>query len=132
VSQEADLAAMERLREAYDGSFNRGDLDAWLENLTDDCVILVHGVPALVGKDAVGSFYAENFFEPFDCELTWDFEELEFFGDSAYGWGWFHNTLSPKDGGEPQKLVGKFIDIFRKTADGEWKLARLSFNADHE
>ena len=28
--------------------------------------------------------------------------------------------------------VGKFLDIFRKGSDGEWRLARIAFSADHD
>lgn len=132
MSNDADSAAMARFKEAYDGAFNRGDLDAWMHTLTDDCVFQVHGLPALIGREAVRAFAAEAFFEPHDVELSWDFEELEFRGDWAFGRGWFNNTLTPKDGSEQQRMVGKFLDIFRKTADGEWQLARISYNADHE
>jgi hypothetical protein len=30
------------------------------------------------------------------------------------------------------RITGKFIDIFRKEADGEWRLARIAYSADHE
>lgn len=132
MSFEEDNAAMARFREVYNKTLHAGDLEGWLATLTDDCVVQMHGVPSLTGKEAVRSWFGENHFGVLDVDLDWDFHEIEFCGDRAFGTGWYKQTLTPKDGSEPVNDAGKFIDVFRKDAGGEWRLARLAFSSDEE
>jgi uncharacterized protein (TIGR02246 family) len=103
-----------------------------MSTLTDDCVWLMQGSPALVGKEQIRPVVEATYFGPVTVQLDWEFEELEMLGDRAIGWGWFDQTLTPKEGGEPVNIVGKFLDVFRRNNDGEWQLACISFNADHD
>jgi uncharacterized protein (TIGR02246 family) len=132
MANESDRAAIYDHRIAYNGTLKAGNLEGWLDTLTDDCVFLAPGVPPLNGKDAVRAWAGESMFNVFDIELDYDFEELEFAGDSAQAWGWFHQTLTPKGGGEALEIRGKFLDVFKTNQQGEWKLARCAYSADHE
>ena len=132
MTSESDRAAIYEHRDAYNGTLREGDLEGWLATLSDDCVFLPPAMPAVKGKDAVRQWAKETIFDPFNSELEYDFEELEFAGSSAFGWGWYRHTLTPKDGSEVVQLRGKFMDIFRREEDGEWILARVSFSTDHE
>lgn len=130
MESSSDQAAIYAHRDAYNGALRSGDLEAWLATLTDDCVFMTGGIPAVVGKDAVREWARASFFDPFEIELNYDFEELEFHGGRAIAWGWFRQTLAPRDGGETVELQGKFLDVFHRQ-DGEWLLARVAFSADH-
>jgi len=132
MAHETDRAALYQHREAYNGTLKAGDLEGWLATLSDECVFMVPGLPALNGKDAIRSWAREYMFDVFDVELDYDFEDLEFVGSTAQAWGWFHQTLTPKAGGEALVTRGKFLDVFKPDERGEWKLARCAFNADHE
>ena len=132
MSNEADRAAIYEHRTAYNGALKAGDLEGWLATLSDDCVLLPPDAPALNGKEEIRQWAGKNMFSVFDIELDYDFDELEFMGQTAYAWGWFDQTLRPKDGGELIKLRGKFLDVFKTNEQGEWKLARWAYNTDHE
>jgi uncharacterized protein (TIGR02246 family) len=132
MSNEASRAKLYEHRVAYNGTLKAGDLEGWLATLTDDCVFLAPGVPALNGKDAVRQWAQESMFSLFDIELDYDFEDVEFLGSTVQAWGWFQQTLTPKDGGEPLEIRGKFLDVFKADPRGEWKLARCAYSADHE
>lgn len=129
---ETDRAALYEHRTAYNGALKAGDLEGWLATLSDDCVFLVPGVPALDGKAAIREWAGENMFAVFDVELDYDFEEVEFVGSTVQAWGWFQQTLKPKAGGEALEIRGKFLDVFKPDQDGQWRLARCAYNADHE
>jgi uncharacterized protein (TIGR02246 family) len=131
MESSADREAIYRHRDAYNQALRDGDLEAWLATLTDDCVFMAAGLPAVVGKDAIGKWAGESYFEPFEVELDYDFEELEFVGERALAWGWFRQTLSPKDGSDPVELKGKFLDVFHRQSAGGWLLARVAFSTDH-
>ena len=132
MGSDSDRAAIYAHRDAYNNALRDGDLEAWLATLTEDCVVMAAGIPAVEGKGAVRTWAKESFFDPFDVELEYDFEELEFVGTRAIAWGRFRQTLAPKDGSDPVELRGKFLDVFHQQADGGWLLARVSFNIDHE
>ena len=132
MDSSSDVAAISRHRDAYNGALKAGDVEGWLATLTDDCVFLPPGVPAVVGKDAVRTWSTESIFSDFNVDLEYDFDELEFQGPSAMAWGWFKQTLAPKAGGEAIVMKGKFLDVFKKAGDGEWKLARCAYSPDHE
>lgn len=132
MSSESDRAAIYEHRDAYNDTLREGDVESWLATLSNDCVFLPPITPAVNGKDAVRKWVTETFFDPFHTELDYDFEELEFVGSWAFGWGWFQQTLTPKAGGDVVQVRGKFLDVFRRGEDGKWLLARVSFNTDHE
>ena len=132
MSDEADRAAIYEHRVAYNGNLKEGNLEGWLATLSDDCVFLPPGAPALNGKDAVRAWAGETMFAQYEVELDYDFEELEFVGSSAIAWGWFQQTLDPKAGGETIHLRGKFLDVFKRDEASEWKLARCAYSTDHE
>lgn len=125
-----DTAAIYRHRDAYNDTLRESDLEGWLATLTDDCVFMAPGIPAVRGKDAIRKWAAETFFQPFHNELEYDFEDLHFTDAWAHGWGWYKQTLTPKDGGEAVHMVGKFLDVFERQPGGEWLLARVSFSTD--
>lgn len=131
MANEADRAALYQHRVAYNGTLKAGDLEGWLATLSDDCVFLAPGIPALNGKAAIRKWVGENMFNVFHVELDYDFEDIEFVGPTAQAWGWFHQTLTPKAGGEPLVTRGKFLDVFKPDQKGEWKLTRCAYNADH-
>jgi uncharacterized protein (TIGR02246 family) len=132
MGYETDREGLYVHREAYNGALKAGDLEGWLATLTDDCVFLPPGAPALKGKDAIRTWAGENMFSVFDVALEYDFEEVDFVGSTAQAWGWFDQTLTPKDGSEPLRIRGKFLDVFQPDEAGDWKLARCAYNADHE
>ena len=132
MSNDVDATAFDRFRETYNSSLHAGDLETWMGTLTDDCVWLMPGSPALVGKEQIRPVVEAAYFGPVTAELDWDFDELEMLGNWAFGWGWFNQTLTPKEGGEPVNLTGKFLDVFRRDEDGVWRLARIAYSADQE
>jgi uncharacterized protein (TIGR02246 family) len=132
MTNESDQAAIYHHREAYNSTLKEGNVEGWLSTLSDDCVFLPPGLPAMNGKEAIREWVTDAMFSQFHIELDYDFEELEFLGSSAFAWGWFEQTLSPKDGSEPLLMKGKFLDVFKRAEDGVWKLARCAYSTDAE
>jgi ketosteroid isomerase-like protein len=130
MAHEPDRAGLDLHGRLYTESLEAGDLDAWLDTLTDDCLFLPPNAPAVIGKDAVRQWAKESFFDPFDIGFRFGYEDHEMLGDRAVAWGWYDQTLEPKAGGDGIHLKGKFIDVFKKAPDGSWKLAWCCFNAD--
>lgn len=125
-----DLEVLAEVRDAYVATSNSGNLEAWLETLTDDVVMMPPDAPAVAGKEAAGKWIGENFFDPFDMELGVHFDDGEVHGSTAWTRGSFTLALAAKGGGDTANMNGKFMNVFRKDAAGAWKYAAVIWNAD--
>jgi ketosteroid isomerase-like protein len=56
--------------------------------------------------------------------------EIRLQGDLAYDYGWHELTLTPKDGGEPIHRRDRYVDIWRRNKEGNWKLWMYIDNQD--
>ena len=104
-----------------------GNVEGYLDGITDDAVMMYHGMPAIIGKEAVRLFLTD-FFRSYKFQLTdYTFEEKRVMGD----WALLRYTgvavISPRDGGEPTIRDRKYIEILRKE-DGRWKLSHHIYN----
>jgi ketosteroid isomerase-like protein len=60
--------------------------------------------------------------------------EIRVSGEIAYEWGLFQETFTPKKPGAdtpPIALDGKFLRIYHRQPNGQWKLARASWSNNH-
>ena len=53
-------------------------------------------------------------------------------GDFAYDFGWHEVILSPKSGGSPILQRFRYLEHWKKSASGEWKIAFLVTNEDRK
>ena len=72
----------------------------------------------------------ENLFACFTAKLVVIVNEIRVQSDVAYDFGWHDLTLTPKDGGEPVHRRYRYVDIWRRNKEGEWKLWMYMDNAD--
>jgi len=73
------------------------------------------------GLDALKNRLA-NLFERFTAKLSAIVIEIRLQGDIAYDYGWHELTLTPKDGGRPIRRRDRYVDIWRRDKEGNWKL----------
>ena len=115
-----------RMAKDYVAPFKAGDVDMWLEIFDDDIVALHNFLPAMQGKDQVrqfGSFVRDNL-NVADMSVTIEGVRAE--GNIGYTWRTFHSRLLMKDSGAPMpghSENGKIFFLWKKQADGSWKLA---------
>lgn len=93
----------------------------------EDAVVLPPNGPAVQGWALMESWFAA--FPPMS-----DFRpliiELEGRGDLAYVRGTYSMMLTLPGATEPISDTGKYIEIWRKRADGSWRVIRDIFNTD--
>jgi ketosteroid isomerase-like protein len=98
----------------------------------EDAVLMFDGEPAVVGRENVYAYIKDNFSKVLSEYVfefpIWNTEELII----ADSWA-FHRfngiaVLRPKKGGEPLELDRKYLDIWRKSPEGDWKIARHIYN----
>lgn len=96
-----------------------GDTDRCLSLLPDDVVFMTVG-QAPFGKEA---FAAGKAGPKMKIEPIHDIREIRVAGDLAYVVSHLDITVTPS-GGDPKRLAGFILSIFRKEPDGRWLLAR--------
>ena len=100
----------------------KGDLALY----TEDAIQLPPNQAALQGKAAIQAWYEA--FPPFS-NFQEQSLEIEGQADLAYDRGTYSMTVTPP-GAAPIEDRGKYLTIYRKQADGSWKIARVMFNSD--
>ena len=128
--EEADIQAINRIGELWDAADAAGDVDAFLELVTDDYIRMEPNKPVIVGKEAFRDFL-QSFHDKYRLENGRDvIEEIRLADDWAYVRGTWSGTVVPKAGGDPVHVTSKWIDIRERQADGSWKISRGCVNED--
>ena len=126
---ENTAASVEAIWKEYAASLNAGDIDRWVALWTDDGVQLPPDEPPVVGKDKIR---ARNraVLQKFNFDMGITNQEVHTAGDWAYSRGVYRATLTPKQGGTPIPIDGKFMTILARQGDGSWKIHRDIFNSN--
>ena len=93
-----------------------------------DAVLLAPGTPKLDGTEAIQAFW-QGFIDSGVKDVSIETREIVEAGDYGYGIGAYSCTL-PSESGERARDTGKYIVIYRRQADGGWKVIADQFNSD--
>lgn len=115
-----------RAIDAFAGAYAAGDLNALASYYADDLLKLRQGAAEETRAQVVARVQGALSLARGRVEV--DNQELEIEGDMAYTRGVFTVTLTPKDGGEPQRFTRRYLEIWRKR-DGRWRVCRAIDNA---
>ena len=115
-----DEQAIRQLQQDWMAATRAGEGAKVLALMTDDAVFLTPGRPPF-GKAAFAQAAEAGSQMKFDGAAV--FEEVVIVGDVAYARGKVELEVTPP-GGEPRKLAGYTLTVFRKQPDGRWLLAR--------
>jgi uncharacterized protein (TIGR02246 family) len=116
-----DEKAIRKLVDDWMAATRAGDKDAVLDLIAEDVLFLTPNRPPFGKKEFAGS-PDNNDMPKIDgkCEIL----EIEILGDRA----WTRNQLAiefmPPGGGKPMKMSGQTLSLYRKEADGKWRLFR--------
>jgi ketosteroid isomerase-like protein len=126
----ADEAAIREADMAWAKVAGAKDLEATLSYYADDAALLPPNEPIATGKEGVRKVWTALMGLP-GFAVSWAPVTVEVArsGDLAYTRGTYELSMNnPK--GEPMKDRGKYIEVWRKQADGKWKVAVDMFNSD--
>lgn len=118
---EDDIRAIEELFNQSTLAIRAGDVELYLSAFTEDAVVMATGYPPMIGKETLRPTY-EGLFGQFDLELPYTVHEVGIPGDWAFVRSSFLYSMTPKEGGETTTSPGKQLDIFKRQADGSWKI----------
>jgi uncharacterized protein (TIGR02246 family) len=130
-SVEADIAAIEETGNLYALALNTGDLELWLSLHTDDVVKMPPGAPSTFGQEELRA-KMEPAFDNFTFEMALYPEEAQVSGDLGFARGTYTVLMTPKAGGETISAMpdGKYLTIYKRQADGSWKLSHDCYNSN--
>jgi ketosteroid isomerase-like protein len=127
-----DLFAINAAKTEFRECFNLGDVPRVVAIADPDVVSFSDGQPSEFGASGLEALKTRlnNLFERFTAKLSVIVIEIRLQGDVAYDYGWHDLTLTPKDGGEPIRRRHRYVDIWRRNTEGNWKLWMYIDNQD--
>jgi uncharacterized protein (TIGR02246 family) len=115
---QAEKAEIERLIKTVEATENAHDVDAMLEDMIDDPLLHLCGMPPVQGQEAVRQLY-HGFFEVFvSTKITSQQIHVSPAGEMAWDYGSYVNELKGPEGRIQE--VGKYLGVYHKV-DGTWK-----------
>lgn len=108
-----------------DGKFQKavaaGGGKAFASWFADDAVTLNNGKPAVMGRAAIA---AQAQWDPKAYQLTWTSQGAQMGPSNDMGFTWGHYEGHSKDrNGQPVVVSGRYFTVWKKVADGSWKVA---------
>jgi ketosteroid isomerase-like protein len=100
-------------------SVNNGAAEAFNEYLTEDALQLPAGNNPVKGVDNI---YNRNNQGNYILDWSPQYAEVAKSGDMGYTWGTYSLAYNDENG-EEQKSYGKYLNIWKKQTDGNWKVA---------
>jgi ketosteroid isomerase-like protein len=133
VDLAAEKAAIEKLLKDQLAGVNQpgpAGADGYVSVMSEDVVALPPNGGRVEGRQAVRDWSLQFTSSP-GWSVTWKAARIDIAasGDLAYAIGSYEFSLNDA-AGNPVADKGKFLDAFKKGADGSWKLTALAFNSD--
>ena len=99
----------------------KGGGAAFAKWFADDGVTLANGQAPVVGRAAIA---ADTTWSAADYQLTWTPEggRMSPAGDMGFTWGHYEGHFKKKDG-TTGVTTGRYMTVWKKQADGSWKVA---------
>lgn len=95
----------------------------------DDAVAMMSGMPAWRGKAGIMTQGMALLQQVKFSDIKFNTTSVDVGGDFAIETGTYEMTVTPK-GGKPAPDKGKYVTVWKKQADGSWKIYRDISNTD--
>jgi ketosteroid isomerase-like protein len=106
------------------------DVERILGYWTDDAIVLPPGLPAVVGKAALGEYVRASFQIP-GFRIAWTSTDVRFSPDGNLAYMFGRNTVTVNGAdGRPATTAGRVVTVWRRDADGAWRCAVDIWNAE--
>jgi uncharacterized protein (TIGR02246 family) len=109
-------------------AFKAGDIDRLMTMYMPDAIVALHGQPALKGKDAVRAYFAPGMGKS-DIDFRIEIDSIRVHGKTADLLSRYWFTARPRDGGPVYRDAGRSVVLYKRDADGRWKI-RLDMDQD--
>jgi uncharacterized protein (TIGR02246 family) len=127
----ADDSPIQTAQALWEKAFATGDGAKAAEMaFTEDARLLPDGGPIVVGREAVAKYWQDGFDAGFS-NLELGLTAVDMVGDDTMiETGTWSVMVPGGDGGATQQVGGKALVIWKKQADGVWRMAQDMWNSD--
>ncbi|HLY63214.1 MAG TPA: DUF4440 domain-containing protein [Terriglobia bacterium] len=125
----ADETAIRNMDAQWSKTAGAHDLDGTLAYYSDDASVMASNVPIATGREAIRAIWAPMCVP--DASVSWVANKVDVArsGDLAYSIGTYKDTAKDAQG-KPETDRGKLLEVWKKQADGKWKVVADIFNSD--
>jgi ketosteroid isomerase-like protein len=126
----ADAAAIRQADVAWSKVAEAKQMDDYYAYFLEDAVVLASNEPMATGKEAIQKMVGDLFAMP-GFAVKWQATKVEAArsGDLGYSVGTYELSMNDPNG-MPMEDRGKYVTVWKKQADGSWKVAVDTFNSD--
>jgi|SRR6476469_7219127 len=127
---ESAKAALQALNRQWEINFENHDLAGLVALFTEDCIRMPQGGLATVGRPALEAAYRKDFAEVWKtgAKVRLNAQELIISEDYAFARG--ADTLIQVQDGRQVGETSKWLFVYRRQPDGNWKYHWITFNSN--
>ena len=125
-----DEATLRKLDDEWSKAAGSRDVEKTISYYSDDAVAMPPNIPTLTGKEPIRTLWKSMLGSP-DFSGGWKASKVEVAqsGDLAYVSGSYEFN-EKDDSGKPITDKGKYLEVWKKQADGNWKCVADMFSSD--
>jgi len=117
-------AAVSEIFDTYSSANMKKDVESWIALWDEKGIKMAPNSPAIYGKSAIEEMKRKKSQAPGDVEMSIKIEDTQIAGDFGFAHGTYFVSVTPEGGGAAKSKEGKYLTIFKKQADGSWKIYR--------
>lgn len=125
----AEETTLRALNTQWSKAADSKDLEATVSYYSDDASVFPPNAPLASGKQAIHAVWADVLNSASSISWQTDKVEVARSGDIAYLTGMYQTTAKDPHA-QPVNDSGKFVEVWKKQADGKWKTVADIFNSD--
>jgi uncharacterized protein (TIGR02246 family) len=123
-------AAIAAIDKKFMEDANRGDAAAGAAAYTDDAILMPPNHSPLEGKQVIEKYLAEIGSQLQASNLQLSISEVDVQGDTTIVRGTYSSSFTVPGTNAPMEDRGKTLNVWKKQADGSWKLHRDIWNSN--
>ena len=130
ADREADERTIRNLDADWSKAATAKDIDKVMSFYSDDATIFVPNEPMATGKPSIRVEWTKLFSSPaFALSFAPSRVDISKSGDMAYEYGTYSMTVNDPQG-KPVNDRGKYVVVWKKQSDGNWKAVADIINSD--
>ena len=127
-----DVYAINVAKSNYREGFNTADVERVLSAFAPEFRDMSDARPTCSGADAAPELrrFLAGLFAEYEARLNVIIVAISVFGNCAIDYGWHELTLRPRNGGEPVYRRTRYLELWSKQANGDWRISKFMDNQD--
>jgi len=124
----ANETVLRKLDDEWSKAVGAKDVEKTMSYYADDALMMPPNIPTLTGKEAIRTLW-KSLLEAPSFAGGWKAAKVEVSGDLSYVTGTYEITETD-DSGKPMTDKGKYVEVWKKQSDGNWKSVAHMFSSD--